>query len=305
LRREAVVGNIGGERAHRIAVYPFVRLATAPPSGDIVVNGAVREVERGERGCTSFTFELTGQLPHPARPQYNVRAMLDSVLDGDRRFVGAVFTLDGRSIGVPSSTAPVPAWNSGQALSLGELLGTHEMCVQLGKAREGGNPVPIPVHFSLVEQPWEAHAIIGSFTAIARIATPGWLERWGAALTIGILGLILFALLWYGRYRPYVAQDLRVAVGPAEAAMEPRALGSGSLLKVLAGSTVWRPVRADPDVLLGWIRPQSDELYDFRAGSGITVEGLGNHVSGPLTVRQPYVARAANGVTYWFCVEYE
>ncbi len=305
MRRDALVGSLRQDRAHQVTVYPFIRLTPQPAGADLVIDGAVKALTRGERGCARFTFERSGALPHPSRPQYNLRAVLDASLAGDRRLVGATFTLNGRSLDVAAGGSPIPAaWLAGQALTDRELLGDHEFCVQLGKPREGANPMTVPVQFTLLEQPYEAYPTVGPFAATVRVATPGWIERWGATLAIAATGLLLLGLWWYGRNRPYLPRDLRCAVGLDENQLLPRALGKGSLLSTMAGRSPWRPIRAENDLLLGWVRPQSEGLYDFRPLAGVTLGGSAGR-SGPLQVHLPYQATTADGVRYWFRVEFE
>jgi hypothetical protein len=103
-RGEAVVGSLTGLHAHQVEVHPL--LAISPHPLGSYLSG--RALERGQQACTQIAFRLdAGQLPHPDRPQYSIRAVLiaSDPLVLDRELRQASLTLDSLPLDFESGKA--------------------------------------------------------------------------------------------------------------------------------------------------------------------------------------------------------
>ena len=86
--------------------------------------------------------------------------------------------------------------------------------------------------------------------------------------------MTVVGMIWYGRDRPYVADDLRCVLTPSgSVAPLENALGAGSGVRRFLGLPVSRPVLSHTGSVLGWVRPLDDELYQFRPSKGVRIEG--------------------------------
>jgi len=277
-RRQAVVGSLSGDHAHRVLVYPYMRLQPSPEAQIASVNGQARALQRREKGCAQFTFSLQGELPHPGTPDYSLRAVLDPRMASDPRLGHAQFRLDGEVLeyDAPSSLHR-GQWYSGRHLSRERMLGTHEVCLQVGKPKdvEAGRPVELAILFNLIETPYDKMATITPFTLKALIAQPAFMEKYAAWLALGLGLLTTLLLLWYGRYRPELPSDL-VFMASREGSSNSRTeMGKVSPVRRLLGMTVERPVFTDNgSFILGYVSPVDDDLYLFRSGAGINVHTL-------------------------------
>jgi hypothetical protein len=268
-------------RSYPVEVYPRLALAPVPGLGDARLDGAaaVRALSRWERGCARFQLDLrAGRLPES--PQ-GLRAVLPASTSLSGGLAGASFTLDGLPLEIDGSK-PGPyasPWNRGRSLQRAELLGAHEVCIQMGKPTAGnpGKPFELPVAFTLLASPYDSFDVVEPFQLKVLVAPPTWIERWGAraALLLAILGLL--TAFWFLRGRPGLPQDLQVAVGRtgSPAGLAPQELAEPSLASRLLGMVGERPVVSETGgVRLGALKPVRDGLYRFRPARGVRVETL-------------------------------
>ncbi|HEX4963437.1 MAG TPA: vWA domain-containing protein [Thermoanaerobaculia bacterium] len=280
-RGDRIVTALAGAQAHSVEVYPRLALAPVPALGDARLDGAaaVRALSRWERGCARFQLDLrAGRLPES--PQ-GLRAVLPASTALTGGLAGASFTLDGLPLEIDGSK-PGPyssPWNRGRSLQRAELLGAHEVCIQVGKPTAGdpGKPFELPVAFTLLASPYDTFDVVESFQLKVLIAPPTWIERWGAraSLLLAILGLL--TAFWFLRGRPGLPQDLQVAVGRtgSQAGLAPQELAEPSLASRLLGMVGERPVISETGgVRLGALKPVRDGLYRFRPARGVRVETL-------------------------------
>lgn len=318
-RGEAVVGSLVADQAHRVEVHPLLAIAPVPLSSYAVKDGTAGQgLRRRDEGCSTIAFEVTaGQLPHPDKPRYTVRAVLapaDPALL-DRELRKASFTLDGLPLDIDGQPAPQPAaWTSGRTLDGPELLGQHTLCVRVGKPLAGNPGAEIPLVLTLLEDPYDDFGVIRPHTLKVSVAPPTFIEKW-KGLLLGALTLLgLLALLWYARARPEVPHDLGYAVGREDAPMPSlvsQPLEERSLWSRLLGLTAERPVLAPAeDRLLGRVRPTDAELFQLRPARGVRVEPVDREEAIPLrrglatlAVHRLYRLRTDRGA-YLFRLEY-
>ncbi|MBV9494356.1 MAG: VWA domain-containing protein, partial [Acidobacteria bacterium] len=212
-RAEAVVGALAGQHAHRVEVHPLLALSPFPDRAQTGHALAWRE-----ETCTSFGFHLdAGQLPHPDRSSYPIRAVLTapdpSVLDRELR--QATFRLDGLPLEIEGKPGPDPgAWYKSRSLSGTDLLAQHELCMRIGRP-VGGDPSTPPqltLVTTLLENPYDDFHVIRPFQLEILVAPPTLLKRWALALFSAFSALSIFAIIWYLRDRPVLPADLGYAI---------------------------------------------------------------------------------------------
>lgn len=273
-RGEAVVGSRTGPRAHRVEVHPLLSISPLPLSA----YAANQALERRQEACTEFALTLNaGELPGP---NHSLRAVLDPAVRLEGELKEATFTLDGLPLDVEGNPGPEPgAWYKGRPLEPETLLGSHEVCIQVGRPTAGnpGVPLQLPLLFTLLEAPYDDFQVIEPFTLEALIAPPTFFQRWRSLLLAGLALAGVLAALWYSRDRPALPSDLAYALVSEGASLQlkPRPLDEGSLLARLLGRVVEHPVApAGEDRVLGWVRPVDRQLYQLRPARGVRVEPL-------------------------------
>jgi len=319
-RGDVLIGDRLRERAHKVIVFPFVHVKAMLREGDAVVDGeTVRALERRERGCAKFKFELDprSRLPHPDSPRYPLRAVVRGVtLDGPLKEAQA--TLDGLPLTFENSPPAVPTeWDKGRSLSRDDLLREHSACVRIGRPEglRATADLTIPVSFILLESPYDDFDVVEAFTLKVRVTPPSLIEKWGPWLVLILGPLALLAALWYLRRRPELPPDLGVAVAAAESGtpQAARPLAEGSILRRLLGLRAEHPILTERgDAILGWIVAVDDELYHFRPERGVQLFGATpasilefrpNEGHATLHVHHDYRAVSPHG-SFVFRVEY-
>jgi hypothetical protein len=279
-RGARIVASLTGLQAHQVEVYPQVAIAPVPALGDARPDGSatVRALGRWERGCARFHLDLrAGRLPEP---EYSLRAVLPASTALTGGLAGASLSLDGRPLAIEGKPGPYASpWNRGRSLKRAELLGGHEVCIQMGKPTAGdpGKPYELPVAFTLLATPYDTFDVVQPFRLKALIAPPGWSDLWAARASLLLASLGLLAAFWFLRGQPYLPRDLRLAVGRAgsRAGLAQQELAGTSLASRLLGLPGERPVVSETGgVRLGALRPVHDGLYRFRPARGVRVEAL-------------------------------
>lgn len=297
-RGEAVVGALDGTHAHRIEVYPPVSVAPLPSTAAISTTALGRQ----DHSCTQFVFQLDGgQLPHPERPLYPLRAVLTAndpaVLQRELR--EASFTLDGLPLEIEGSAATQPSeWFKGRQLPPKELLAQHELCVQMGKPSEGNpaRPAGMKLVTTLMDDPYDEFGVIKPFSLKVPVAPPSLYERWRFVLVPTLLALSLLTQLWYLRNRPVVPGDLQYSIAAEESSADltGRMWNEPSVANLLGWVAERSVVAPGDDRLLGRVRPVDKELFQFRPASGVRVEAFRGHE--PETARRGAVTLAVRRV---------
>lgn len=320
-RHQAVVGSLTGRHAHYVEVHPLLALSPVPLVADAVVgeeeDARQRALQRRETACARFELALdAGELPHPERPTYPVRVVLDPgvALSGPLR--EAAVTLNGLPLEVEGKPGPSPGpWYTGRQLGARELLGEHRICLHLGRPESGdpAKPVALPVRWTLIETPYDDFGVVRPFTLEALVGPPGLLERWHAPLVLGLLGLALLGALWHLRDRPVLPRDLGSAITPEGGeALQARALEESTPLKRWLGLVVEKAITAPgSDRPLAWVRPGKDDLFLVRPASrGTTIDATGPEETLPkrgkqvaLAVHRHYRLKGPDG-SYLFRLEY-
>lgn len=319
-RGEAVVGLRVGNKAHRVEVHPLLAIAPFPLSSYAVKDGAAGQgLRQRDEGCSEISFKVTaGQLPHPDKPRYTVRAVLVPANPAlrDRELRKASFTLDGLALDLDGRPVPQPApWTSGRTLDGPELLGKHTLCVRVGKPVVGNPAAQLKLVTTLQDDPYDEFGVIQPHTLKVSIAPPTFIEKWNWLMLSLLALLLLLALFWYTRARPEIPCDLGYAVGREDApsfALRPQLLEERSLWARLLGLGSERPVVAPAeDRLLGRVKPVNDELFQLRPARGVHVEPFGREESIPfhrglatLAVHRLYRLRSDRGA-YLFRMEYQ
>lgn len=272
-RHEAVVGSLTGRHAHPVEVHPLLALTPVPLVGDALVgkgtDAQLRALGRRERGCARFELALdAGRLPHPDRPRYAVRAVLDGSVDLSGPLREAQVTLDGLPLEVEGNPGPNPGpWYTGRQIEGRELLEEHEVCLQLGRPESGdpAQPIQIPVHWTLIETPYDDFRVVRPFRLQALVAPPGLIDKLRSPLLLGFLGLGLLGTLWYLRDRPVLPRDLVLAVGPEGGPLVPRELDDTSPIARWLGLVAERAITVPgEDRSLAWVRPGDQEVFLVR-----------------------------------------
>ncbi len=312
-RGEAVVGALDGVRAHRVEVHPLVSITPLP----LMAYASDRALGRREQACTRFAFQLSaGGLPHPDKPRYPVRAVL---LVNDRTILQrelrqASFTLDGAPLEIEGHPAPRPTtWSKGRSLAPDQLLGNHQLCVQMGKPTGGnpGRPVELKLAATLLDDPYDEFGVIRPFQLKVLIAPPTMFERWRFIAIPALFLLGLLALLWYLRDRPVIPPDLHYAVAREASGMASSPFTQpavANFLGIVGEPTVMAP---GEDRVLGRLRPADQELFQFRPASGVHIEALDGGATPPLrrgratlNVHRLYRLNTDRG-SYLFRLEYQ
>ncbi|MFO1429783.1 MAG: hypothetical protein U1F76_06540 [Candidatus Competibacteraceae bacterium] len=301
-----------------VDVYPF--LSIFPDPGLIEVNNALKIHDREE--CKIFDLKLKSNSywpPQPPMPSYRIRAFLDpqdiSLIDNE--FNKASFKLDGLPLffgsqsGSQQGSPPQREWY--KQMTKQELLGGHEICIQIGEPKRGNptQPIDLPVKFVLDIHPYDKFNVIEPLTFRVHVAEPPSL--WKLWLLLISLTLLATALLWYYRNRPTLAPDLGYAIAPdgPSAQWVSRPLGEGSWPAWLLGLTVEKPIMAEGhDRPLAWVRPVDGELYRLRPAQGTRLETVEPMESVPLqrglatvSVQRTYRLNIATGA-YRLRLEY-
>jgi len=320
-RHEAVVGALTGRHAYYVEVHPLLALSPVPLVGDATVgegeDARRRALRRRETACARFSLALdAGALPHPERPQYPVRVVLDPSVDLSGPLREASVSLDGLPLEIEGKPGPVAtAWNTGRQLDAEELLGDHRICLHLGRPEVGdpSKPVKLLVRWTLLETPYDDFGVIRPFTLEALVAPPGLLEKWHSPLLLGFLSLALVGTLWHIRDRPVLPRDLRIAIAPEGGApLEARSLEERSPVGRWLGLVVEKAVTAPgSDRRLAWVRPGKDDLFlvrPARAEIKVEPENPDEHIERrgdqlALAVHRSYRLKGPEG-TYSFRLEY-
>jgi hypothetical protein len=286
-RGARIAAALTGAQAHAVDVYPRLSLAPVPSLGDAVPDGAaaMRALGRWERGCARFQLGLrAGRIPERAQ---GLRAVLPASTPRTGGLAGASLTLDGLPLEIDGSPAGPysSAWSRGRSLAPAELLGEHQVCLQMGKPTAGdpGKPYELPVAFTLLASPYDTFDVVEPFHFKALIASPTWFELWGARLALGLSLLGLLAAFWFLRGRPDLPRDLRVAVARAgsRSGLVPQELAEASLAARALGLVRERPIVSEAGgVRLGVLRPVRDGLYRFRPARGVSVKTLADQTVG-------------------------
>jgi hypothetical protein len=299
-RGDAEVASKIDANAHRVEVYPYLSLMPVPLSHSTNCALAKRE-----KYCTDFSLKLdAGYLPHPNRPQYSVRAILEPGANlVNKELDHSRFTLDGLPLEFKSKPNNPPGeWNKGRLLEKDELLGTHELCVRLGKPGIGSTSANfnVPLKFTLLDSPYDDFQVVKEFNLKMRVVAP-LVWPWIVFSILTILGL--FALFWYSRFRPTLAPDLGYALGVEGGELESMPLGKGSPIARLLGFVVEKPISLKNEgQILAWVRPlrNLEELYQVRPAKGVTTTDVLNNVE----VQQIYRLKMAQK-NYRFRLEYQ
>jgi hypothetical protein len=317
-RGGAVVGALVAEHALRVDVHPWLLISPFPLSSYLAKDSSSRALRRHDRACSRFALTRNaGRLPHPDRPRYAVRAALtaaDPAVVG-RELNQAVFSLDGQPLELAGANSPQGGWSLGRTLDDQQLLGEHELCVQVGKPTAGdpGRPVELSVGFTLQEDPYDEYEVIQPHTVKLSIAPPTFFEENRAVIFAAATVLAVLGLLWYLRDRPNFPDDLRYALareGPAPT-LVARPLAAASATDRLLGLAAERPVMAaDEDRLLGRVRAIDQDLFLLRPARGVTVEPVGVQETievrrglATLAIHRTYRLRSSLG-SYLFRMEY-
>jgi hypothetical protein len=320
-RHEAVVGSLTGRHAHYVEVHPLLAVSPVPSTADAVVgdedDARQRALHRRETACARFELALdAGELPHPERPRYPVRVVLDPSIDLSGPLREASVTLDGLPLEIEGKPGPNPGpWYNGRQLDAEELLGEHRACLHLGRPESGdpAKPLALPIRWTLLETPYDDFRVVRPFTLEALVAPPGRLEKWHSPLVLGLVSLVLLGTLWHLRDRPVLPRDLRAAIAPEGGGPpEARHLEESSPLARWLGLVAEKAITAPgSDRPLAWVRPGGKDLFVVRparrdatirpAGGGESSEARGNQIT--LAVHRPYRLEGPDG-SYLFRLEY-
>lgn len=290
-RGEAEVASLKDTKAHRVEVYPYLSIIPLP--SELSTDHALA---RQEKYCSrKFRLELdAGYLPHPNRPKYPVRAILEPDANlvnkelNQARFTLAVSPLESARLPLKPDhlplefdskhkhNNPLSEWNKGRLLTKDELLGEYELCVQIGKPKIGATSktFEVPLKFTLLESPYDDFQVIKDFTLKMRVVPP-MVWPW---ILLSILALLaLLALFWYSRNRPTLPPDLGYALGiEGSSKLESMQFGQGSPVAWL-GLVVEKPVTVkSEEQILAWVRPVAnlEYLYQLRLAKGVMIEPL-------------------------------
>lgn len=315
-RGAAEVASLINTSAHPVEVYPYLSISPLP--SDNLIN---QVLAKREGYCTKFALTLdAGNLPHPNRPEYAIRAILapDAKLL-NQELNKASFTLDGFPLEFESKPRnPLGDWNKGRLLKKDELFGEHELCVTVGDPKNGSRPemFKVPLKFTLMESPYNDLPVIKDFTLKMRIEPPIYVPLWISSL---LSFLAIFLWWWYFlRNRPTLAPDLGYALGSKANELKTMPLGEGSLIARLLGLTVEKPITTEnEEQILAWVRPikNPETLYQLRLEKDVSIELVSTSQSFPserhiaaqgmknIEIQRTYIFHS-NIQDYYFRMEY-
>jgi hypothetical protein len=307
-----------------ITVWPKLGLTPSPSLGAVKNQKTGTALKRGESDCTRFHLEEDyGTMLESAQglqPGYDLRAFLQAdqqVING-AALKDAVFTLKsadrqkGGSIGFAGVASQQSlTWASGQRLELEQIVhrngvgGEFDLCVTLGPHADGDPqyPADLSVHFVLDEEPYGHFDVIKPFRAQVHVDRHPGLSPWSVLpFLLLLLGLLAALML----LRPRFALPKDLGYGLATMAnphrFQARRLPSASPWKLLFSRKAERVVTDRDGELLGWVRPEDDELYGLRPAPGVEVVDAGGKVLEPgrggvtlLQVHQAYRLRHGSG----------
>lgn len=323
----------GGDDPFEVLVYPRLGLSPQPPAIKIK-NPASGVLGPHEQACTSFALtedfgtrlESAQGNPLGAGGQgFNVRAFLSAdrqVIDGPLR--GARFTLDGETIGLAADQSPRGSlsgleWSQGRQRRVDELVqrngegGRHTLCVTLGPYADGDplKPPALQLRFILDHPPYDHFEVIKGLQAevlVARAPAPGWWQVLPFLLLLSGLPLAL----WLLRVRSALPPDLGYGIATADKpwGFMARRLPPPHPLGRLFSPRAERQVIDPQGGLLGWVRPDAEDLYALRLAPGVVLSGRDGarvELSAAglylLEVHKPY--RLRNGVAdLWLRMQY-
>lgn len=301
-RGAARVGELRGLDAHRVEVFPRLRIVPTPALGDAVAQGETvpRALGQAENACVDFSLSIdVGRLPHTDRPIYGLRARLTEdpsipAATSGAALTRASFTLDGLPLELATpdrqtERGAAAEWSKGRPLPRQEMLGPHRLCARLGRpSQQQETTLRLPLELTLLESPYDDFAVIQPFVMKLSVARPGLLERRGWLLIPLFLLLLGAAALWYLRDRPDLPRDLHLSIGPQGRLGSPAPLPRGLIWRRALGLVEHRPLRVEGFGILAWLEPTREELFRLRPAQGARVEGA----SDPRTA----VAAAGNPV---------
>jgi hypothetical protein len=328
----------GADDPFEVLVYP--RLGLSPqPSAVKIKNPASGALGPDEQACASFDLtedfgtRLESAQGNPLATGgqgFNVRAFLSAerpVIEGALR--DARFTLDGETIGFQSDRSPpgsLPGfeWSRGRQRSLAELVqradpnhdgagGRHTLCVTLGATADGDplQPPALQLAFILDHPPYDHFAVIKGLPVevlVARAPVPGWWSVLPFLLLLAGLPLSLWLLRVRSALPPDLGYGIATAADPLVFSTRP--LPPASLLRQLFMPRAERPVLDSLGGILGWVRPDVEDLYALRLASGVVFSGRDGAGIAPTTaglylleVHKPY--RLSNGEDdLWLRMQY-
>lgn len=306
-RPTAVIGELSGEHAFHVLVFPFLQITTEPPFDYAGVNGQRQALGPQVMGCTSFRFHLEGNLPHPNQDHFSLQAVIAPNPQIDRGLAEAQYLLDHEALSYGSNSALWRGnWLTGHSMDRHKLLETqHLICVLPGRASRSdySRTQDLNVQFKLLEAPYDEYQAIGPFQLKVLLGPPTWTQKYSGWLAASLALLFLILQLWYQRFRPEVPRNLRSVSTAPPGGLEP--LGKGSLTRRLLGLVVEREVVVENgNYTLGWVRPVTHELYRFRPARGVVLEGADDDANGMISVNRSYRARSNRG-DYQLQLRYE
>jgi hypothetical protein len=327
---DATVAYRGDDNPFRVDVYPLV--AVEPDPREQPIPPTTSALQREESGETVFNLKeigngiVEGVHVNKADPFGDHDYMVQAYLTGrdangnpqpgpPPELKGATFELDGRSICFEQGGAASGCdWDQAVALKREQLVCrgiectltqpfVHRLAVRIGKHDNGDplNPAVIDVHFRLRHPPYDHFRVIRSFGAKIYVAKQNF-DPW-ALLPFLLLLLGLLAALMLLRPRFALPKDL--GYGLATMAnphrFQARRLPSASPWKLLFSRKAERVATDRDGELLGWVRPEDDELYGLRPAPGVEVVDARGKVLEPesgvtlLQVHQAYRLRRSSG----------
>lgn len=298
-----------GRTHKKLWVYRPLSIRPTPADGYAIKRSALgsspNALSRGDVGCTTFKLLIEkGPLPHPARPEYGLRAELDASVELRDELHEAFFTLDGRPLDIRGKQGTKPGeWYTGVRLSGDDFTKDHKLCVHLGRPTAGdpAKPREVELQMVLLEPGYNQFNVIKPFKFKVLVVPPTLLDKYGSLFILLALLLGLFALLWYLRSKPVLAPDLCYALSTGNGELKAMTFGPGSTLRALAGLVVERPIVNDAgDRVLAWVRPINEELFDLRLPQGAH---LRDGDPSEIEARKEYTL-SSGGTAYRFRLEY-
>lgn len=286
-----VVGQLDCERAHPLIVYPKITIKPSPAGGFLTPN-ALGEGETGRIGFR-LVMDDPARLDVIASNSYRVRAEIEALQPGleSGPLAGAVMHLDGDGgdyrIAWQGHDSP---WLRGRELTREQLLGTHELTLQVGAPPIDlpTEDLPLRLHLTLLHPPYDEFGAISPFEAKLKVipvmAPPVGLPTEALrALGLALLSLLVALLIFARRYP--LPKDLAYRLAPItddHRSMPGRALRAHPWTRLaLPEPRAWvtspiRPPRPieDPDsgAPLCWVKPLERQLYGLRLAPGTSLE---------------------------------